>query len=102
MRDPTRPLKLSRLLPLPRPFAFSFSPRQHLQAAGLTTPNLWFGVYDFNDEAKTGNNWRLLDEGVFRYDHLCPLMLGGCWLLTAKAELALGQFDARKRNRVKL
>lgn len=37
---------------------------QHLQAAGLTTPNLWFGVYDFNDEAKTGNNWRLLDEGV--------------------------------------
>ncbi|CAN0463037.1 unnamed protein product, partial [Hapterophycus canaliculatus] len=36
---------------------------QHLRAASLTTPNLWFGVYDFNDEAKTGNNWRLLDEG---------------------------------------
>ncbi|CAM9573157.1 unnamed protein product [Scytosiphon promiscuus] len=35
---------------------------EHLRAASLTTPNLWFGVYDFNDEAKTGNNWRLLDE----------------------------------------
>lgn len=33
---------------------------QHLKAAGLTTPNLWFGVYDFNDEAKTGKNWRLV------------------------------------------
>ncbi|CAM9389899.1 unnamed protein product [Ectocarpus sp. 12 AP-2014] len=35
---------------------------EHLREAGLTTPNLWFGVYDFNDEAKTGDNWRLLDE----------------------------------------
>lgn len=35
---------------------------QHLRAANLTTPNLWFGVYDFNDEAKTGKNWRLIDE----------------------------------------
>ncbi|CAB1109815.1 unnamed protein product [Ectocarpus sp. CCAP 1310/34] len=36
---------------------------EHLREAGLTTPNLWFGVYDFNDEAKTGDNWRLLDKG---------------------------------------
>ncbi|CAN0160391.1 unnamed protein product [Pylaiella littoralis] len=35
---------------------------EHLRAARLTTPNLWFGVYDFNDEARTGKNWRLLDE----------------------------------------
>ncbi|CAM9293991.1 unnamed protein product, partial [Ectocarpus sp. 6 AP-2014] len=35
---------------------------EHLREAGLTTPNLWFGVYDFNDEAKTGDNWRLLAE----------------------------------------
>ncbi|CAN0068204.1 unnamed protein product, partial [Ectocarpus sp. 8 AP-2014] len=33
---------------------------EHLREAGLTTLNLWFGVYDFNDEAKTGDNWRLL------------------------------------------
>eukprot|EP00904_Undaria_pinnatifida_P005521 jgi/Undpi1/2099/HiC_scaffold_12.g05485.m1 len=35
---------------------------EHLRAANLTTPNLWFGVYDFNDKAKTGKNWRLIDD----------------------------------------
>lgn len=48
----------------PTPCLFSFVAWQHLREAGLTTPNLWFGVYDFNDEAKTGDNWRLLNEGL--------------------------------------
>jgi hypothetical protein len=34
---------------------------KQLVAAGLTTPNLWYAVYDFNDELKTGFNWRILD-----------------------------------------
>lgn len=42
---------------------------QHLRAANLTTPNLWFGVYDFNDEAKTGKNWRLIDDEGQRINH---------------------------------
>ena len=29
---------------------------KHLAAAGLTSPNLWYAVYDFNDEAKTGEH----------------------------------------------
>ncbi|CAM9682319.1 unnamed protein product, partial [Discosporangium mesarthrocarpum] len=33
---------------------------QHMREANLTSPNLWFGVHDFNDEARTGKNWRLL------------------------------------------
>jgi Tubulin binding cofactor C len=32
----------------------------HLAAANLTTPNLWFALFDFNDEAKTGKNWSLM------------------------------------------
>ena len=24
--------------------------------------NLWFAVFDFNDDAKTGEHWRLLGE----------------------------------------
>jgi hypothetical protein len=32
----------------------------HLTAANLTTPNLWFALFDFNDEAKTGKNWSLM------------------------------------------
>eukprot|EP00566_Odontella_aurita_P035361 CAMPEP_0113554676 /NCGR_PEP_ID=MMETSP0015_2-20120614/16286_1 /TAXON_ID=2838 /ORGANISM="Odontella" /LENGTH=88 /DNA_ID=CAMNT_0000455853 /DNA_START=789 /DNA_END=1052 /DNA_ORIENTATION=- /assembly_acc=CAM_ASM_000160 len=26
--------------------------------------NLWFGVYDFNDEARTGKNWRIVDPNA--------------------------------------
>jgi len=29
---------------------------------GPLSDNLWFAVFDFNDDAKTGENWRLLDE----------------------------------------
>jgi hypothetical protein len=35
----------------------------HVEAAGLAGhPNLWWAVFDFNDEAKTGANWKLLSE----------------------------------------
>jgi hypothetical protein len=34
---------------------------KQLVAAGLSTPNLWYAVYDFNDALKTGCNWRILD-----------------------------------------
>ncbi|CAM9695978.1 unnamed protein product, partial [Choristocarpus tenellus] len=34
---------------------------KHLEEANLTSPNLWFGVFDFNDEATTGKNWRILE-----------------------------------------
>jgi hypothetical protein len=29
---------------------------------GPLSTNLWFAVFDFNDDAKTGDNWRLLTE----------------------------------------
>jgi protein XRP2 len=44
----------------------------HMEEAGLDpSQNLWFAVFDFNDDAKTGKNWKLLaeseEEGVW-----CP------------------------------
>jgi len=47
--------------------------------------NLWFAVYDFNDEAKTGKNWRLLDrseEGeewhpIGKFKNCCPYVAPG-------------------------
>jgi len=46
----------------------------HMEAASLgpLASNLWFAVFDFNDDAKTGDNWRLLEEseedGVWALD----------------------------------
>ena len=35
----------------------------HMEEAGLDPAiNLWFAVFDFNDEEKTQKNWRLLDR----------------------------------------
>ncbi|CAM9240765.1 unnamed protein product [Chrysoparadoxa australica] len=34
----------------------------HLKEANLTTPNLWFAVFDFNDDHKTGENWSLMEK----------------------------------------
>ena len=35
----------------------------HMEEAGLDPAmNLWFAVFDFNDDAKTGKNWKLLAE----------------------------------------
>ena len=47
--------------------------------------NLWFAVYDFNDEAKTGKNWRLIDrseEGaewcpIGKFKNCCPYVPPG-------------------------
>ncbi|CAM9987839.1 unnamed protein product, partial [Phaeothamnion confervicola] len=33
---------------------------EHLRLANLESPNLWFAIFDFNDEAKTNANWSLL------------------------------------------
>ena len=33
-----------------------------LRANLIPEHNLWFAVYDFNDEAKTGVNWKIMDE----------------------------------------
>lgn len=36
---------------------------QHLRSANLDPNcNLWYEVFDFNDEAKTGDNWTLLEK----------------------------------------
>ena len=36
---------------------------EHMAEAGLDpATNLWFAVFDFNDDAKTGENWRLLER----------------------------------------
>ncbi|KAG5191022.1 tubulin binding cofactor C-domain-containing protein [Tribonema minus] len=34
----------------------------HLQASNLMTPSVWYAIFDFNDEAKTGKNWSLVGE----------------------------------------
>ena len=37
---------------------------QHMKSANLDPSyNLWWGVFDFNDEFKTLNHWKYLDEG---------------------------------------
>ncbi|GMI53876.1 hypothetical protein ScalyP_jg1359 [Parmales sp. scaly parma] len=42
--------------------AFKGHERSMLDAGLIPTHNLWFAVYDFNDDAKTGNNWKIMDE----------------------------------------
>lgn len=42
--------------------------------------NLWFAVFDFNDEAKTGKNWRIMEQKeedptwcpVGKHQNCCP------------------------------
>ena len=42
--------------------AYSGHSEALLSAGLLKDYSLWYGVFDFNDEGKTGKNWRLLDQ----------------------------------------
>ncbi|GMI31154.1 hypothetical protein TeGR_g14947, partial [Tetraparma gracilis] len=42
--------------------AFNGHHQAMLSANLIPEHNLWFAVYDFNDEARTGKNWRLLSK----------------------------------------
>ena len=82
---PTPPfLKLSDNIAFaPLNVAYPQLPGQ-LETAGLDpTRNLWFAPYDFNDEERTGKNWRLLaeeeEEGLW-----CPL--GECEAVIPRVE----------------
>jgi len=54
--------------------------------------NLWFAVYDFNDEAKTGKNWRLLPQAeeeplwcpVGPFENCCPRVAAGSLALPSQ------------------
>lgn len=44
-----------------------------LRANLIPEHNLWFAVFDFNDDAKTGKNWKLLENESEWEPCWCPL-----------------------------
>ena len=60
-----------RFAPFNGAYAEHFTQMEESRLGPLDS-NLWFAVFDFNDDARTGENWRLLDEdeedGVWSLD----------------------------------
>ncbi|GMI10378.1 hypothetical protein TrVE_jg5615 [Triparma verrucosa] len=73
------------------PFNGAFKGHKECMAAANLQPNhnLWFAVFDFNDEAKTGKNWRLMSQS--EEDPLwCPLgKFANCCPRVAPGSIAL-------------
>lgn len=61
-----------------------------LRANLIPEHNLWFAVYDFNDEGRTGKNWRLVEDKAEWEPTWCPLgEFENCCPLIAKGSIAL-------------
>ena len=76
-----------------------------MAAAGLDVDvNFWWAVFDFNDEAKTGANWRLLPEGerpawrdaIFDCVEACMLHHKHLWAKTTVDMVVKAMVDRRE------